>query len=58
MRLDSDILFDVIPKFLRDGWQVVSYILSFQSYVNPGLTNSPECPCYRRSSERHCLGRF
>ncbi|KAF5385987.1 hypothetical protein D9615_002411 [Tricholomella constricta] len=22
MRLDSDILFDVIPKFLRDGWQV------------------------------------
>ncbi|KAG5636359.1 hypothetical protein H0H81_008307 [Sphagnurus paluster] len=22
MRLDSDVLFDVIPKFLRDGWQV------------------------------------
>ncbi|KAF9451279.1 hypothetical protein P691DRAFT_699657 [Macrolepiota fuliginosa MF-IS2] len=22
MRLDPDILFDVIPKFLRDGWQV------------------------------------
>ncbi|KAF9467258.1 amidohydrolase family-domain-containing protein [Collybia nuda] len=22
MRLESDILFDVIPKFLRDGWQV------------------------------------
>ncbi|KAG6891752.1 hypothetical protein C0992_006173 [Termitomyces sp. T32_za158] len=22
MRLDSDILFDFIPKFLRDGWQV------------------------------------
>lgn len=24
MRLEPQILFDVIPKFLRDGWQVVS----------------------------------
>ena len=23
MRLDPEILFDVIPKYLRDGWQVV-----------------------------------
>ena len=23
MRLDAEVLFDIIPKFLRDGWQVV-----------------------------------
>jgi len=23
MRLDAEVMFDVIPKFLRDGWQVV-----------------------------------
>lgn len=24
MRIDPDILYDWVPKFLRDGWQVVS----------------------------------
>ena len=23
MRIEPEILYDVIPKFLRDGWQVV-----------------------------------
>ena len=23
MRLDTEVLFNVIPKYLRDGWQVV-----------------------------------
>lgn len=27
MRLEPETLFDVIPKFLRDGWQVVSSLL-------------------------------
>jgi predicted amidohydrolase YtcJ len=27
MRLNSEVLFDVIPKFLRDGWQVVRHFL-------------------------------
>lgn len=30
MRLDDEVLFDVIPKFLRDGWQVVGLVLYFQ----------------------------
>ena len=29
MRIPSDVLFNVIPQFLRDGWQVVSELHDF-----------------------------
>ena len=28
MRLDEDVLREVVPRFLKDGWQVVSLFLN------------------------------
>ena len=36
MRIESSVLYDVIPRFLRDGWQVVSrHTFSFELTLIP-----------------------
>jgi hypothetical protein len=40
MRISVEVLNTVIPKFLRDGWQVVSFILDiFKQASNPTEIN-------------------
>lgn len=38
MRLDADVLNSVVPRFLRDGWQVVSRLYLIRSIF---FANSP-----------------
>jgi len=45
MRLDKEVLFDFIPKFLRDGWQVVSDV-PFQCAPNITAHDVTERSCY------------
>jgi hypothetical protein len=45
MRLDANLLNDVIPKFLQDGWQVVS-----STYVRD------EFPCIHQIQNVHAIG--
>jgi hypothetical protein len=56
MRLDAEVMFDVIPKFLRDGWQVVwlSVPLSL-SYLCSYLL---ECTRCWRPRQRNRFGRL
>ena len=35
MRIDPEVLNDVIPKFLRDGWQVVGTVFLFPQNAGP-----------------------
>lgn len=56
MRIDAAVLNDVIPRFLRDGWQVVSAIKLCSNTTSKHV--SIERSRYRGSCERHCFGRI
>ena len=59
MRLSTEVLNDIIPNFLRDGWQVVSPV-AFDPrffYIHVNLDLISEHSRYRRSGERDHPGR-
>ena len=56
MRLSTEVLNEIIPNFLRDGWQVVSPVILIHVLYTITLFSS-EHSRHRRSSERDHPGR-
>ena len=54
MRLDPEVLFDVIPKYLRDGWQVVCSFLEMLPIWPDGVIIERSCGWW--SCERSRIG--
>ena len=57
MRLSTEVLNDIIPNFLRDGWQVVSPVAFDPRFLYVNLDFISEHSRYRRSGERDHPGR-
>lgn len=51
MRIDMDVLYDVVPKFLKDGWQVVRIPSRSHCRLQVNANHRSEYPCNRRSRE-------
>ena len=57
MRLSTRVLNEIIPNFLRDGWQVVSLVAFDPRFLYVNLDFILEHSRHRRSGERDHPGR-